>query len=64
MILRPLAVALVILAFGRAALAQQDEQYSQFTHDKLTYNPAYAGAKGGTTVSAIARMQWARLRSG
>ena len=50
---------LALLCLGAAAArAQQDVQFSQFTHDKLNFNPAYAGAKGGTTVGLIARAQW------
>lgn len=52
-----LVTALLTLATA-AALAQQDAQYAQFIHDKLNFNPAYAGAKGGATVGVIARAQW------
>ena len=58
MITRSSLSLIALLAAGSAAFAQQDAQYAQFTHDKLNFNPAYAGAKGGTTVGLIARAQW------
>ena len=57
--LRALIVALTTLAVGTGAYGQQDAQYTQFMYDKLTVNPAYAGAKGFPTVGVIARNQWA-----
>ena len=44
------------LAFG-----QQEDQFTQFMHYKLGYNPAYAGSTGGTRITAIARQQWIGL---
>ena len=41
-----------------SASAQQDVQYTQFMYDKLTFNPAYAGAKGFPAASGIFRQQW------
>ena len=56
---RTLFLASALLAVSAsAAYAQQEVQYTQFTHDKLYFNPAYAGAKGATTVGLIARAQW------
>lgn len=37
---------------------QQDMQYTQFMFNKLTFNPAYAGAKSSFLLSAIYRKQW------
>ncbi len=45
-----------LLAFG-----QQEDQFTQFMHYKLGYNPAYAGSTGGTRVTAMARNQWIGL---
>lgn len=39
--------------------AQQDPHFSQYMHNKLFMNPAYAGMKHGICVSLIARQQWA-----
>ena len=48
----------LLVACAPWARAQQEAQYTQFTHDKLYFNPAYAGARGATTVGLIARAQW------
>ena len=44
------------LVFG-----QQEDQFTQFMHYKLGYNPAYAGSTGGTRVTVMARNQWIGL---
>ncbi len=38
--------------------AQQEAQYTQFMYNKLYLNPAYAGARGVPSVTAIYRNQW------
>ncbi len=38
--------------------AQQEDQFTQFMHNKLGLNPAYAGATGETRVTALMRQQW------
>jgi len=38
--------------------AQQEDQFTQFMHYKLGFNPAYAGSTGGTRITALARQQW------
>ena len=45
-----------MLAFG-----QQEDQFTQFMHYKLGFNPAYAGSTGGTRFTAMARQQWIGL---
>ncbi|MDX1940789.1 MAG: type IX secretion system membrane protein PorP/SprF [Saprospiraceae bacterium] len=40
------------------AFSQQDEQYTQFMHYKLGFNPAYAGSEGAPSISALVRNQW------
>ena len=37
---------------------QQESQYTQFMHNKLYYNPAYAGDNGSTSITALFRRQW------
>ena len=32
------------------AFGQQEDQFTQFMHYKLGYNPAYAGSTGGTAL--------------
>ena len=58
-LLSGLAVALGATFAPVGTHAQQDVQYTQFMYDKLTVNPAYAGAKGFPTAGVIARQQWA-----
>lgn len=48
----------IIQLAGVQLSAQQDHHYTQFMYNKLLYNPAYAGARGTPTVSAIFRSQW------
>lgn len=38
--------------------AQQEAQFTQFMYNKLLINPAYAGARGVPSVTAIYRSQW------
>jgi type IX secretion system PorP/SprF family membrane protein len=38
--------------------AQQEAQFTQFMYNKLMLNPAYAGARGVPSVTAIYRNQW------
>jgi type IX secretion system PorP/SprF family membrane protein len=47
-----------IITVGLKALAQQDPMYTQYMNQLLSINPAYAGAKGVTSVSLIVREQW------
>jgi type IX secretion system PorP/SprF family membrane protein len=41
------------------AFCQQENHYTQFMYNKLLLNPAFAGAREVTTVSAMYRQQWA-----
>lgn len=41
------------------AFAQQDIQFSQYAFNTLALNPAYAGYRGGATLNASFRDQWA-----
>ncbi|MEM1214385.1 MAG: type IX secretion system membrane protein PorP/SprF [Bacteroidota bacterium] len=56
--MRYLIVILLIGWLPTALLAQQDEQYTQFMHHKLGFNPAYAGMQETPTFTAIYRQQW------
>ncbi|WP_275316151.1 type IX secretion system membrane protein PorP/SprF [Tenacibaculum bernardetii] len=38
--------------------AQQDPQYTQYMHNTMSVNPAYAGSKGHGVITAIGRTQW------
>ena len=53
--------AAAVLCFGLAtsqAVAQQDENFTQYTSNMLYYNPAYAGVEGLTKLTAVHRTQW------
>jgi type IX secretion system PorP/SprF family membrane protein len=41
-----------------SAFSQQENQYTQFMHTKLLFNPAFAGAREVNSVSALYRQQW------
>lgn len=52
---------LLFLVLGAVSLSlngQQEAHYSQFMYNKLTLNPAYAGARGVPSIKAIYRSQW------
>lgn len=51
-----LFIVVVFLAFQ--ARAQQEVIYTQYMNQLLSMNPAYAGAKGVTSATIIAREQW------
>lgn len=48
----------VLALIGLRLNAQQEHHYTQFMYHKLYLNPAYAGARGVPSVSAIYRNQW------
>lgn len=56
--MKKLFIPLFLLLAGIVS-AQQDHQYTQFMYNKLLLNPAYAGARGVPSISAIYRNQWA-----
>ncbi|MFA9392259.1 MAG: type IX secretion system membrane protein PorP/SprF [Prolixibacteraceae bacterium] len=49
---------IVFVAWGTSSFAQQDPMYTQYMNQILSINPAYAGAKGVTSATIIAREQW------
>lgn len=48
----------IFLWMAVVANAQQDHQYTQFMYNKLLINPAYAGARGVPSITAMYRNQW------
>lgn len=52
----------LIITFGillsLTALAQQESQYTQFMHNKVLFNPAYAGFEGAPVITLLHRQQW------
>lgn len=53
----------VILAYasGIAAVAQQDAMFTQYMHNELTINPAYAGSQQAGSITALYRNQWSGM---
>lgn len=45
--------------FYQEGTAQQESQFTQFMHNRLTINPAFAGVPERGTITAIYRRQWA-----
>lgn len=52
-----LTIASFIL-FSISAFAQQEHQFTQFMHNKLVVNPAYAGVPGVPVLTGLYRNQW------
>lgn len=52
---------ILLLLITSCLFAQQEDQFTQFMHYKLGFNPAYAGSTGGTRITAMARQQWIGL---
>jgi type IX secretion system PorP/SprF family membrane protein len=50
--------ALVVVSFTGVAVAQQDPQFTQFMHNRLIYNPGYAGTSNAICGVAQFRQQW------
>ena len=50
----------LILAFP-LLFGQQEEQFTQFMHFKLGYNPAYAGSNDAPALTLLSRNQWIGL---
>jgi type IX secretion system PorP/SprF family membrane protein len=46
------------LLFFNLLIGQQEPQFTQFMYNKLVYNPAYAGSREATCISAFYRTQW------
>lgn len=54
-------LALVLLFCSVAGFAQQDAQFTQYMHNTITINPAYAGSRGVMSVFGLYRTQWVGL---
>lgn len=48
----------ILVAAGVSLKAQQEAHFTQFMYNKLYLNPAYAGARGVPSLTAIYRSQW------
>lgn len=51
-------ISLAIAGFSGVLMAQQDPQFTQFMHNKLLYNPGYAGTRGNICGVLHFRKQW------
>lgn len=56
--MKKIIFSIIILAACGSLKAQQEAQFTQFMYNKLYLNPAYAGARGVPSVTAIYRSQW------
>ncbi|MFN0035946.1 MAG: type IX secretion system membrane protein PorP/SprF [Saprospiraceae bacterium] len=56
--MKKLLFSIVILATCGSLKAQQEAHFTQFMYNKLYLNPAYAGARGVPSLTAIYRSQW------
>lgn len=51
-------IAIAIAGFTGVAVAQQDPQFTQWMHNRLIYNPGYAGTSGAICGVLQFRQQW------
>jgi type IX secretion system PorP/SprF family membrane protein len=51
-------IAIVVASLSGVVYAQQDPQFTQWMHNKLIYNPGYAGTTGAICGVAQFRQQW------
>ena len=56
--MRLIFLSIVALLASYSLYAQQDAQLTQYMYNGLFYNPALAGAEGGTAFSVLHRSQW------
>jgi type IX secretion system PorP/SprF family membrane protein len=53
-----LVIAALLVVTSARVSAQQDPQFSMYMFNKMVLNPAYAGARGATNITAVGRSQW------
>jgi type IX secretion system PorP/SprF family membrane protein len=51
-------IAIAVAGFTGVAVAQQDPQFTQWMHNRLIYNPGYAGTSGNMCGVLQFRQQW------
>jgi type IX secretion system PorP/SprF family membrane protein len=54
-------VTLVIALISGLSYAQQDAQFTNYMYNTLSFNPAYAGSRGTTSIYLSQRSQWVGL---
>ena len=52
---------LIILISSGLSYAQQDAQFTNYMYNTLSFNPAYAGSRGTTSIYLSQRSQWIGL---
>jgi type IX secretion system PorP/SprF family membrane protein len=55
---RNILILIVLLSGLVPAYGQQDPVFSQYMHNQLFYNPAFAGVEGNTKMTFLHRSQW------
>ncbi len=51
-------LTVALAAITSVSFAQQDPQFTQFMHNKLIYNPGYAGTSQAICTNVLYRQQW------
>jgi type IX secretion system PorP/SprF family membrane protein len=51
-------IAIAVAGFTGVAVAQQDPQFTQWMHNRIVYNPGYAGTSGAICGVLQFRQQW------
>lgn len=54
-------IVLVLLFCSAVSFAQQDAQFTQYMHNTININPAYAGSRGAMSIFGLYRTQWVGL---
>ena len=54
-------VTLVIVLISGLSYAQQDAQFTNYMYNTLSFNPAYGGSRGTTSIYLSQRSQWVGL---
>ena len=54
-------IVLVLLFCSAMSFAQQDAQFTQYMHNTININPAYAGSRGVMSIFGLYRTQWVGL---
>lgn len=54
-------VTVVLALISGLSYAQQDAQFSNYMYNTLSFNPAYAGSRGTTSIYLSQRTQWVGL---
>ncbi|OXA84095.1 PorP/SprF family type IX secretion system membrane protein [Flavobacterium hercynium] len=59
--MKNIVLVLLLLFCSVAGFAQQDAQFTQYMHNTINVNPAYAGSRGFMSVFGLYRTQWVGL---